>query len=272
VRARLVRVGRSGRGRTAAIRTAALRPAGPFRLSLRLGRAAPGRYRLVVEAQTPERVAIGRPVRLAIRVTPRASLPGARVAQDGGPAAAAADVPADVPAPAPSAPGVGVAGPAAVPVTLRDLVDGRDIDLAPVLGEHQLPADLDLLDLDRLDDRTCRGVAVICLGADKPLLNERLQELVNRNQLALALRNLTAGDLAGILTQLGVLLDQGDLTQLVSVQRVADRVLRLAPMGALDALSGLPDVPDVVIGRLQVVGVLRCPPAQVDGLPRVCVA
>jgi hypothetical protein len=266
VRAGLVRAGRGARA--ARVATAALRRAGPFRIVLRLRGVAPGRYRVVVQAQTRRGAAIGRPVRLAVRVTPRgAGRRGARVAQ----ADAAAPAPGPPP-PAPSAPGVGAAGPAAVPVTLRDLVDGRDVDLAAVLGEHQLPADLDLLDLDRLDDRTCRGVAVICLGADKPLLDAQLRELVNRNQLPLALRNLTDGDVAGLLTQLAALLDQGDLTGLVSVQRVGDRVLRLAPMGALDALSGLPDVPDVVIGRLLVVGVLRCPPARVGGLPRACVA
>jgi hypothetical protein len=177
------------------------------------------------------------------------------------------------PAPPPAAsPGVGSAGPAVVPLTLAALVNGQDIDLSGVLGEFQLPAQLGTLELARLDDRVCRGVAVICLGLDRTLLNEQLKDLVNRNQLTLTLRNLTSGTLEGVLTQLTTLLDKGDLTQLISVQRVDDRTLRLAPAGPLSQISGLPDIPDIEIGRLQVVGVLRCPPAQVDGLPRVCVA
>ena len=176
-----------------------------------------------------------------------------------------------VPPPAP-APGVGSAGPAVMPVTLAGLVNGQDIDLSGVLGDFQLPAQLGALELERLEERVCRGIAVICLGLDRPLLNEQLKDLVNRNQLTLALRNLASGEVQGILVQLTTLLDQGDLSQLISVQRVGDRVLRLAPLGPLARISGLPDIPDVAVGRLQVAGVLRCQPATVRGLPRVCVA
>ena len=169
-------------------------------------------------------------------------------------------------------PGVGGAGPAVVPIRLAELVNGTSLDLSGVLGEFQLPPQLGTLELEQLEDRVCRGVAVICLGLDRPLLNEQLKDLVNRNQVTLALRNLGAGDLGAVLTQLATLLDQGDLSQLISVQRVGDRTMRLAPVGPLGQISGLPDVPDVVVGRLQIVGVIRCPPAAIEGLPRVCVA
>jgi hypothetical protein len=252
------------------------RPAGRFRFALPLRKTPAGRYRVVVQAQTPSGRPLGRPVRLSVRITGptvRRSPPPRRLAQQAGgpevPAGAAVTEPAPPP---PTAPGVGRAGPAVVPVTLAEIVNGQDIDLSGVLGEFQLPAQLGTLEPAQLEDRVCRGVAVICLGLDRPLVNEQLKDLVNRNLVGLALRNLTSGELEGLLTQLTTLLDQGDLSQLISVQRVDDRVLRLAPAGPLAQISGLPDVPDLVVGRLQVVGVLRCPPATVGGLPRVCVA
>jgi hypothetical protein len=158
-----------------------------------------------------------------------------------------------------------------VPLTLANLVNGDDIDLSAALGESQLPADLGLLDLVRLDDRACRGVAVVCLGIDRPLLNKELRRLIKANQAGLALRNLGALNLPGVGAQVDAN-GKDDLTQLISVQRVDDRVLRLAPVGPLAELSGIPGIPDVVVGRFQAVGVQRCPPAEADGLPRVCVA
>jgi subtilisin family serine protease len=279
VRASLVRKGVGARSVRGTPRPVAVnRPAGPFRLVVPLRRAPVGRYRLVVQAETRAGRPLGRPVRLNVTVArpgDRRLARTRRLAQAVDPPAAAAAVGtgADEPVPPPAAsPGVGRGGPAVVPIRLDQLVDGEDIDLSAVLGEFQLPPKLGILELGRLEDRTCRGVAVICLGLDRPLLNERLQDLVNRNLLTLALRNLGAADLAAILTQLTTLLDQGDLSQLVSVQRVDDRTLRLAPVGTLARVSGLPDVSDAVVGQLQVVGVIRCPPAAVEGLPRVCVA
>jgi hypothetical protein len=187
------------------------------------------------------------------------------------PVAGIASVPASLP-PVPMPPGTGPGGPATIPLTLASLLKGDVFDLTEQLGGFQLPAALGALGLGQLDDRSCRGVAAICLGLDRPVLNEQMRDLINRNGVTLALGNLTALNLPGLLTQVDLLLDQGDLATLIRVERLDDRVLRLTPIGALAELAGLPDVPDVVVGRLQVAGVFRCPPAEVGGLPRVCIA
>jgi hypothetical protein len=187
------------------------------------------------------------------------------------PVAGVASVPEPLP-PAPMPPGTGPGGPATVPLTLATLLNGEALDLTEQLEGFQLPATLGALELGQLDDRSCRGVGAICLGLDRPVLNDQMRELINRNGVLLALRNLTTLNLAGLLTQVDLLLDQGDLATLIRVERVDDRVLRLTPIGALAELAGLPDVPDVVVGRLQVAGVFQCPPAEVGGLPRVCIA
>jgi hypothetical protein len=168
--------------------------------------------------------------------------------------------------------GVGRGGPVVVPIRLADVVDGRVIDLSQHLGEFQLPARLAPLTMEALDDRSCRGVAAVCLGLDRAALDRELRDLVNRNLVELALRNLSALNLRGLLTQIDTLVAGGMLGGLISVQRVGDRQVKLVSSGALGELSGLPGVPDVVVGRIQLVGVIRCPPAEVGGLPRVCVA
>lgn len=180
--------------------------------------------------------------------------------------------PAPLPPAPPLPPGVGPGGPAVLALTLADLVNGAVLDLTPVLGDSQLPPQIGAVGLDRLDDRACRGIAVICVGLDRPLLNDELRELMNRNGVELALRNLGSLNLAGVLTQLDAAFAGGDPAALISIQRLDDRSLQLTPVGAIAELRGLSNVPAVVVGRLQAVGVLRCPPAEAGGLPVVCVA
>jgi len=177
------------------------------------------------------------------------------------------------PAPAPSAtPGTGAAGPAIVAISLANIVHGDTLDLTAALGDARLPAALVPLQLTALNDRDCRGVAAICLGLDRTLLDAELQDVMNANAVALALGNVGTLNLAGLLGQVDSLLGAGDLSALVAVERVDDHHLRLRPVGPLTQLATIPDVPTAVVGQIEVAGLITCPPAQAGGLPRACVS
>jgi hypothetical protein len=176
-----------------------------------------------------------------------------------------------VPPPA-QPPGTGPSGPLILPISLANIVHAETLDLTPALGGARLPATLPPLKLSTLNDRGCRGVNVICVGLDRSLLDAQLQDLMNANLLGVALANVASLDLSGLLTQVDSLLGSGDASGLIAVERVDDSHLRLQPMGPLARLTAVAAIPDVVVGQIQLVGVIRCPPAEAGGLPRVCVS
>jgi hypothetical protein len=169
-------------------------------------------------------------------------------------------------------PGTGRLGPVIVPISLANIVHGDSLDLTSVLGDARLPATLQPLQLQALNDRACRGVASICLGLDRPLLDAQLRALMDRNALGLALGNVGSLNLSGLLTQVDTLLGGASASGLIAVERVDDRHLRLRPLGPLAELATLPDVPQVAVGQIEVAGVIGCPPATAGGLPRACVS
>jgi uncharacterized protein YkwD len=152
------------------------------------------------------------------------------------------------------------AAPIAVSIALASVVSGEALDLQGALGRLVLPAEVAPLDTSALEGPACRSPGAICLALDRGVLDAALRELVDREQLRLALKNLGSLNLGGLLTQLAALLGGGDLTPLVSVQRVGDRQLRLLTVGALAELRGLTDVPDVIVGTVQVVPHAGPPP------------
>jgi hypothetical protein len=188
----------------------------------------------------------------------------------------AQDPPAAAPttrAPPPSQPpGTGRSGPVIVGISLAGIVRGETLDLAPSIGDARLPASLAPRELSGLNDRSCRGAQVICIGLDRALLQAELQDLVNRNTLELVLGNVLTLNLSGLLTQIDTLLGGGGLSELIAVERVDDRRLRLRPLGPLARLATLEDIQHAIVGQIEVAGVIRCPPAEVGGLPRACVS
>jgi len=167
-------------------------------------------------------------------------------------------------------PGTGSRGPVVIPISLADIVKSPVLDLTAQLGGGSLPPGLSPLELSTLNDRSCRGVDVICVGIDRDLLNAELQDLMNANVLGLALGNLGTLNLNGLLTQVGALLDSGDVGGLIGVQRIDGTHLQLTPAGPLAQLANLDSVPDTIVGQIELVGVVRCPPATVNGAPRAC--
>jgi hypothetical protein len=113
---------------------------------------------------------------------------------------------------------------------------------------------------------------VICVGLDRALLDAQLKTAMNSGLLGLALGNLGALNLNGLLTQVGALLDSGNVSGLIAVERIDDLRLRLRAVGPLAQLGSLESVPDTIVGQIELVGVIRCPPATVGGLPRACAA
>ena len=178
-------------------------------------------------------------------------------------------VPANLPPPS-LPPGTGSRGPVIVPISLADIVKSPTLDLTAQLGGGTLPPGLSPLELSTLNDRTCRGVDVICVGIDRVLLDAELKELMNANVLGLALGNLGALNVNGLLTQVSSLLDSGDVGGLIGVERVDDTHLRLTPAGPLAELQTVESVPTTIVGQIELVGVVRCPPATVNGAPRAC--
>jgi hypothetical protein len=168
------------------------------------------------------------------------------------------------------APGTGSTGPVVVPISLADVVTSRALDLGPHLHGGSLPPSLSALELVSLNDRVCRGVDVICVGLDRALLDAQLKTAMNSGLLGLALGNLGALNLSGLLTQVGALLDSGNVSGLIAVERIDDTHLRLRAVGPLAQLGSLESVPNTIVGQIELVGVIRCPPATVGGLPRAC--
>jgi hypothetical protein len=177
--------------------------------------------------------------------------------------------PANLPPPS-LPPGTGSRGPVIVPISLADIVKSRTLDLTAQLGGGTLPPGLSPLELATLNDRACRGVDVICVGVDRVLLDAELKDLMNTSLLGLALGNLGTLNLNGLLTQVSSVLDSGQVGGLIGVERVDDTHLRLVPAGPLAQLQTVESVPETIVGQIELVGVVRCPPATVNGAPRAC--
>jgi hypothetical protein len=238
-------------------------PAAKGRVAL-LRRATTGAARASASSLRTRTVLLGRAVRARQATLSRCA---------GGSNGAVPGVAARIPTPPPAqGPGTGKSGPVIVPISLANIVHGDALDLTSVLGDARLPAALQPLQLQALNDRACRGVASICLGLDRPLLDAQLEELMNRNALGLALGNVGTLNLSGLLTQVDTLLGGDSASGLIAVERVDDRHLRLRPLGPLAELATVPDVPQVAVGQIEIAGVIGCPPAVAGGLPRACVS
>jgi hypothetical protein len=179
--------------------------------------------------------------------------------------------PANLPPPT-LPPGTGSRGPVIIPISLADIVKSRTLDLTTQLGGGTLPPGLSPLELATLNDRACRGIDVICVGLDRVLLDAELKSLMNTSLVGLALGNLGTLNLSGLLTQVSSLLDTGEVGGLIGVERVDDTHLRLVPAGPLAQLQMVATVPETIVGQIELVGVVRCPPATVNGAPRACAA
>lgn len=184
-----------------------------------------------------------------------------------GPAPVAWPTPAPAPRPAPGpgpgpgpgpAPGPGSTTPAPtitvrVAISLANVVNGETLDVSQALGTTELPPVIAPLDLAELQGPSCTRRGAVCLGFDRPLLWDKVRELMNDNLLVLLLRNVATVNVSGVLTQISQLITANDLSALIEVQRVGDRALRLVPIGPLAELSGLPDIPVADVAQLQVV-------------------
>jgi uncharacterized protein YkwD len=160
--------------------------------------------------------------------------------------------------PAPAAPPTVASAPAApvpasVPISLDHVVNGETLDLTAALGPLVLPPAVTPLELSALEGPACLAPGAICLGLDRGLLDASLHEAVNRNGVELGLENLLSLNLGGLLNQVASLLGAGALDTNLRVERVGDRELVLGLLGPLEELTGAPDVPDVIVGRLQVI-------------------
>lgn len=162
-------------------------------------------------------------------------------------------------APAPGAPAV-------TALRLSQIIAGEPIPLGSPLAGRLLDDAVGAVDLAELDGPKCQVAGRTCLGLDRQLLDASLRTLVTENLLAVTLGNLLGLDLLGLVTGGGSLLGSGSLTQYVSVERLDDQTLRVVPSGPLAGLVGLPNVPDVVVGQIQVVPEL--PPAAAPPRPR----
>jgi hypothetical protein len=131
-------------------------------------------------------------------------------------------------------------------VRLPDVFTGAAIDLSDILGAVPLGDVIRIVDIGELGGVLCSATGVTCIGIDGALLTGAVQQLLANNLVA-SLLNL---DVPGVLASLAGLLNAGDLTSLIGVQRISDTVLRLVPLGPLALLSGLPAVPDLPIGAI----------------------
>ena len=89
-----------------------------------------------------------------------------------------------------------------------------------------------------------------CVGVDADALTQAVRRLLGAN-LIVSLLDL---DVAETLATLRALLGVGDLTQLVQAERVSDTVFRLVPVGPLADLAGLPVIPALPVGLVDLTG------------------
>jgi uncharacterized protein YkwD len=143
--------------------------------------------------------------------------------------------------------------PAALPITLADVVAGAPLDASGVLGPLTLSERVATVALADLAGGYCARAGAVCVGLDRALLDGSLRALLRRDVLQVLLGDVAALDLEALLAHLQAVSGRGDLGGLVAVERAGERVLRLRLTGPLAALGGAAGVEAVVIGRLQVV-------------------
>jgi uncharacterized protein YkwD len=160
--------------------------------------------------------------------------------------------------------------PAALPITLADVLAGAVLDASAALGPMVLPQRLEVVDLADLAGGRCARTGGVCVGFDRALLDASLKSLLRRDVLEVLVADVAALDLEALLVHLQAVLGRGDLGGLVAVEGVGERGLRLRLTGPLAALAGAAGVPAVVVGRLQVVpeppAPIPPPPPPVSGV------
>jgi hypothetical protein len=152
-------------------------------------------------------------------------------------------------APVPGAAGgAGGAGAFSTQLRVPDLVGGSTFDLSQVLGGAVLPPVAAVVGVGELDGARCTSGTTACVGIDTVALSRSVDSLLDLN---LSLGGLLDLDVGVLRSQVDRAIASGDLSSLVSVERVGDRVLRLVPRGPLAQLAGLARVPNNAIGLIQ---------------------
>lgn len=129
---------------------------------------------------------------------------------------------------APGAPGGGGATSITLDLPIRTILDGLPIDLTAVLNGGVLPQVIQLVPSTGLTDPVCSTVGTACIG-------------VNPATLSSVLTTVTAGVplVGGLVTQVVGALTGGNLSGILTVQRVSDTVVRIVPAGPLATVRAL---------------------------------